>query len=87
MRGPHSTSYHWVRHLKRFCDWVGKSSDQLIEERKQQLKSDDQRAQHKAKMSLKRYLDQLQEAGLAHNTRKTCARYWTRAFHVLRWHP
>ncbi len=69
--GPHSTSYHWVRHLKRFCDWVGKNPDQLIEERKQQLKSDDQRVQHAAEMSLKRYLDHLQEVGLAPNTRKT----------------
>jgi len=69
--GPHSTTYHWVRNLKRFCDWVGKTPDQLIEERKQQLRSDDQRVQHEAEMSLKRYLDHLQKGGLAPNTRKS----------------
>jgi len=68
--GPHSTVYHWVRNLKRFCDWVGKSPDELIEERKQQLKSDDQRVQHAAEMNLKRYVDHLQELGLSPNTRK-----------------
>ena len=39
----HSTKYHWVENLKRFCEWMGKSPDELINERKQELKSEDQR--------------------------------------------
>jgi integrase len=67
---PHSTRYHWVRCLKRFCDWAGKDPDQLIEERRVQLKSDDPRVQHEAELQLKRYVDHLQKAGLASNSRK-----------------
>jgi hypothetical protein len=49
---PHSTKYAWVRNLKRFCDWIGKDPDQLIEERKAQMKSDDPRVQHETEMIL-----------------------------------
>jgi len=46
----HSTKYHWVGNLKRFCEWVGKTPDQLIEERKEQLHSEDQRERHSAEL-------------------------------------
>jgi len=67
---PHSTRYHWVHNLKRFCEWIDKAPDQLIEEHKQQLRSDDARVQHQAEMNLKRYIAELQKSGLSPNTRK-----------------
>ena len=48
--GPHSTKYIWLHHLKRFCDWVGKTPDQLVMERKEHLKSDYGRVRHQAEM-------------------------------------
>jgi len=67
--GPHSTKYIWKHHLKRFCEWLGKTPDQLIEERKQHLKSDDERVKHEAEMELKRFLTSLEDEGLSPNTR------------------
>lgn len=68
--GPHSTKYIWKHHLKRFCDWLDKTPDQLIEDRKQQLKNDDERVKHQAEMQLKRFLSDLEEEGLSPNTRR-----------------
>ena len=69
--GPHSTKYVWKHHLKRFCDWAGKTPDQLVAERKEQLKSDDRRVNHQAEMTVKQFLAYLEEEGLSPNTRKS----------------
>lgn len=66
--GPHTTKYIFKKNLQRFCEWIGKTPDQLIEERKQQLKADDQRVNHQAEMDLKRFLAYLDEKGLSPNT-------------------
>lgn len=49
---PHSTKYSWLHHLKRFCDWSGESPDELIEDRKAELKSDDEGVPHTAEKRL-----------------------------------
>ncbi len=69
--GPHSTKYIWKHHLKRFCDWIEKTPDQLIEERKQQLKSEDERVKHQSEMQLKKFLNTLEDEGLSPNTRRS----------------
>jgi integrase len=66
----HSTKYHWLRQLKRFCEWVGKGPDQLIEERKAELKAEDERVRHTAETNLKAFLNHLEEEGKSPNTRK-----------------
>ncbi|MGD0978202.1 MAG: tyrosine-type recombinase/integrase [Candidatus Bathyarchaeia archaeon] len=66
----HSTKYHWAGNLKRFCEWAGKTPDQLIEERKEQLRSEDQRERYSAELKVKAFLDYLTEQGKSPNTRK-----------------
>jgi integrase len=68
---PHSTKYSWLHHLKRFCAWVGKTPDELIEERKVQLQSNDRSVQHMAEKNLQDFLNYLEEQGLSPNTRKS----------------
>jgi integrase len=67
----HSTKYSWKLHLKRFCDWIGKTPDELIAERKEQLKSEDERVKHLAEMNIKQFLRALEEKGMAANTRNS----------------
>lgn len=69
--GPHSTKYVWKHHLKRFCDYIKKTPDQLIEERKEHLKSDDERVRHQAEMQLKGFMSYLEDEGLSPNTRRS----------------
>jgi site-specific recombinase XerD len=66
-----STKYAWKARLKRLCLFTGKTPDQLIEERKQDLKSEDPRAQHRAEMEVKRFLRSLEEEGKSPNYRIT----------------
>jgi len=68
--GPHSTQYVWKHHLKRFCDWSGKTPDMLIKERKHDLKSDDERLKHQAEMQVKKFIKHLKEKSLSANTRR-----------------
>jgi site-specific recombinase XerD len=65
----HSTKYVWKHHLKRFCNWAGKTPDQLVEERKRQLESEDKRVQHQAETRVKEFLKALEDRGMAANTR------------------
>jgi len=74
---PRTTKYNWMLQIKRFCKWIGKSPDELIAERKEQLKSDDERVRHQAEMNLKRFLNYLEGEGLSENTKRnyfTCVR-------------
>lgn len=69
--GVHGTKYVWKHHLKRFCDWTGKTPDQLVAERKEDLKGDDKRVNHKAEMIVKGFMKHLETEGLSANTRKS----------------
>lgn len=64
----HSTKAIWKHHLKRYCNWIGKSPDALIAERKEQLKSEDERVKHLAEQNLKRFLSELD---FAENTKRS----------------
>jgi len=67
--GSHSTKYVWRHHFKRFCDWMGKTPDELIEERKRDLQSNDERVKHGVEMKVKEFLKFLEEQHLSANTR------------------
>ncbi len=69
--GVHTTKYMWKIRLRKFCKWAGKTPDELIAERKQEIKSEDGKVQHRKEMLLKRYLKYLEEErGLAPNSRR-----------------
>ena len=66
-----STKYQWKLRLRKFCEWLGKTPDDLIDERKEDLKSEDDRIKHRAEMKVKQYLQVLESQGLSPNTRRT----------------
>jgi len=66
--GPHTTKYIFKRNFKKYCEWIEKTPDQLVEERKQHLKDDDKRVNHLAEMDVKRFLAHLEDKGLSPNT-------------------
>lgn len=68
---PQTTKYTWALKLKVFCDWIGKNPDELIEERKRQLKSDDPQVQHKMEVEVKKFMRYLESKGLSSSTRRT----------------
>ena len=43
-----STKYGWKLRLRKYCEWLGKTPDELIAERKQELKSEDMKVQRHA---------------------------------------
>ena len=70
--GVHTTKYQWKRNLWKFCEWAGKTPDQLIAERKVEVKSGDAKVQHSKEMLVKKFLKYLEEEKqLAPNTRRT----------------
>jgi integrase len=66
-----SSKYQWKLRLRKFCEWLGKTPDELIFERKSDLKSDDDRIRHRAEMVVKKYLRVLEDNGLSPNTIRT----------------
>jgi hypothetical protein len=60
-----STKYQWKLRPRKFCNWLGKTPDELVDERKQELKSDDDRIRHRAEMTVKKYMRVLEEKGCA----------------------
>ena len=55
------TRISYKAHLRQFCDWIGKSPDVLIEERSEELKSEDPRVQNTKEDELLDYLVFLKE--------------------------
>ncbi len=55
------TRSHWTTYLRKFCDFTGKTPDQLIEERKIQLESADVVVRRHAEVALKRFVEHLKE--------------------------
>jgi len=68
-RGTGSTKYQWRRKVYDFCEWLSKTPNELIEQRKLDLKSDDETVKRKIERDVKRYLGYLEEERkLAPNT-------------------
>ncbi len=69
--GVHTTKYMWKIRVRKFCTWAGKTPDELIAERKLEVKSDDAKVQHAKEMLVKKYLKYLEEEReLAPNSRR-----------------
>lgn len=70
--GVHTTKYQWKHNLRKFCEWAEKTPDELIAERKEEVKSEDAKVQHRKEMLVKKFLKYLEEEReLAPNTRRT----------------
>jgi len=69
--GTATTKYEWKLRLRRFCEWLGKTPDELISERREDMKSEDPKVRHRAEMYVKRFLKVLDDEGLSPNTRRT----------------
>jgi integrase len=65
-----STKYVWSIKLLKYCEWIGKTPDELIAERKVELKSEDSAVQHRAELNLKKFLRELETQNMAPNTRR-----------------
>jgi len=66
-----STRYYFPRVLKGFCDFVGLNADEVIEQRKKDLDSSDQRVIHRFETEVKRYRNVLADKGLSPGTQRT----------------
>lgn len=66
-----STRYYFPRVLKGFCDFVELDADEVIEQRKKDLDSSDQRIIHHFETEVKRYRNFLAEKGLSPGTQRT----------------
>lgn len=73
------TKRSYVSHLKLFCEWVGKTPDELVKEREGQLKSEEKKVQRSMEMQVKRYNAYLDEKGAGAGT-KTTARAAIKSF-------
>lgn len=64
------TKRGYLSRLKLFCEWLGKTPDQLIREREEQLKSEDKKVQRTMEMHVKRYNTFLTEQDAGAGTKK-----------------
>jgi len=65
--------------LKQFCEWLGKTPDQLIGEREEQIKSEDKKVQRTMEMNVKAYNAHLESEDAKAGT-KTTARAAIKSF-------
>jgi site-specific recombinase XerD len=77
------TKVAYASHLKFFCEWLGKTPDELIAERDRQLKSEDKKIQRTTEMYVKRYNTYLTEKDAGAGTKKN-ARAAIKSFFELR---
>jgi hypothetical protein len=68
--GTGTTKYHWKKQLAEFCKWVGKTPDDLIRERKEDLASTDDKVRHRAELKLKEFIRVLEDQGKAPSTQR-----------------
>ena len=62
--GSEATEKMYARALQRFCEYLGKTPDQLIAERKEELKSDEEKIKRKAEEALKSFCLHLRKQGI-----------------------
>jgi integrase len=65
-----STKVSYLRNMRRFCEAISFNPDQLYEMRKQDLKSEDERAKYRMENLLKRYIADLDKQGKGIGTLK-----------------
>jgi len=68
-RAP-ATKSSYLKHLRAFCEATGKTPDELIAQRKQDLKSDDLYVRHRTEMMLKKHIADLDDQECSISTQK-----------------
>jgi integrase len=63
-----STKDHYQKFFQRFCAYTKKTPDELIEQRRLDLKADDPREQHHIEFLLRGFMGQLKDDGLCSST-------------------
>jgi len=62
--GSPNTRRTYLRWIRRFCEYVGMNPDELIAERREELKSDDDYIRHRAEDRLDAWFSELERSGL-----------------------
>lgn len=65
------TKYRWMGCMKRFCEFTGKTPDELIAMRKAELKDEGVCVKHSMEMRVKQFLAAIAEQGKGSATQKT----------------
>ena len=65
-----ATKESYLKHLKAFCEALGKTPDELIAQRKQDLKNDDIYVRHRVELLLKKHIANLDKEGASISTQK-----------------
>lgn len=58
-----SATYKYLEVLREFCEFVGKNPNQIIEERKQHLKSDDEKVKRTYERKVKEFYEHMKQKG------------------------
>lgn len=80
------TRTKYQEYFIKFCHWLNKTADQLVEERKQDLKNDDQREQRKIESHLKGFIAYLESEGMSVATQQV-AYAAVRSFFEMHYQP
>jgi len=64
------TRKSYLKHMRAFCKAIGKTPDELIAQRKEDLKSDDLYVRHRIEMTLKKHIADLEKEGKSTGTQQ-----------------
>jgi len=81
-----STRFKYKVYFERFCSWAGKTPDELLEQRKRDLKADDIKEQRNTETLLKGFLADLQGKGNSVGTQQV-AYAAVRSFFEMHYQP
>ena len=65
-----STRKKYKRYFSLFCEWIGKTADELVTERKEDLKEEDLKNQRRMETLLKGFIAHLKSSGLSVSTQQ-----------------
>ncbi|MDH5447605.1 MAG: site-specific integrase [Candidatus Bathyarchaeota archaeon] len=86
--GSKHTQIMYSKGLYQYCEWLDKTPDQLIEERKEQIKSEDKRTQHKAEEELREFCAWLEkEKGIKKSTIANRYHSVIKSFYAYNYYP
>jgi len=66
-----STREAYLGDFRHFCEWLGQNPDEILDQRKKEMKNYDQEKKHHYEVKLKRYIANLNEKGLSFATQKS----------------
>jgi integrase len=65
-----ATRKRYLDFIRRYCEWVGNTPDEIISMRKDDLSSDDLKERHRFELELKGFISYLQEEGYSVSTQQ-----------------